>query len=128
MQLPSATEYGTAFACTLFGSRFRLTPAPKVLMPRPALRSLLACGCAVMLSACGRDDGGGRGGQAKGADVPDSLKYGGTVTVGSFGDLQSMNALVSSDNNSSQVQQYLLFMPLVKYDAELNPVPWLAER
>ncbi|HEX8209585.1 MAG TPA: ABC transporter substrate-binding protein [Longimicrobium sp.] len=95
-------------------------------MLRPTLRTVVACSCTMLLAACGREGGGGT--RAKAGDVPDSLKYGGTVTVGSYGDLQSMNALVSSDNYSAQVQQYMLFMPLVKYDAKLNPVPWLAER
>ncbi|HEX8431935.1 MAG TPA: ABC transporter substrate-binding protein, partial [Longimicrobium sp.] len=39
-----------------------------------------------------------------------------------------MNSLVSSDNNSNQVQREMLFMPLVKYNKRLEPIPWLAER
>jgi peptide/nickel transport system substrate-binding protein len=95
-------------------------------MLRPLLRHTFACAAALALAACGGD----RGGKERGAagDVPDSLKYGGTATVGAFADLQSMNALTSSDNNSGQVQREMLFMPLVKYNEKLEPVPWLAER
>lgn len=81
----------------------------------------------LLLAACG-GDGGRAGTRAAGADVPDSLRFGGTATVGSFADLQSMNALATSDAYSTQVQQYILFMPLVKYDAARRPIPWLAER
>jgi peptide/nickel transport system substrate-binding protein len=62
------------------------------------------------------------------ADVPEQERYGGTVVVATVGDLQTMNALVSSDANSRMIQQDLLFLPLVRYDAELQPAPRLAER
>jgi len=98
-------------------------------MPRSTLRTLLGCTFAVVLAACGGGDRGGSGARAGGADeVPDSLKYGGTATVGAYADLQSMNALVSSDNNTGQVQREMLFLPLVKYNERLEPVPLLAER
>jgi peptide/nickel transport system substrate-binding protein len=98
-------------------------------MPRSTLRALLGCTFAVVLAACGGGDRGGSGARAGGADeVPDSLKYGGTATIGGYADLQSMNSLVSSDNNSNQVQREMLFMPLVKYNERLEPTPWLAER
>jgi peptide/nickel transport system substrate-binding protein len=88
---------------------------------------LVALFASAALAACGGGDAGNGGGAAKADEVPDSLKYGGTVTVGAYGDLQSMNGLVSSDMNSNSIQRELLFMPLVKYDEKLNPVPWLAE-
>jgi peptide/nickel transport system substrate-binding protein len=90
------------------------------------LRFSLACTCAALLAACGGERGGGAA--AKADDVPDSLKYGGTATIGAYADLQSMNALTSSDNNSGQVQREMLFMPLVKYNEKIEPAPWLAER
>jgi peptide/nickel transport system substrate-binding protein len=61
-------------------------------------------------------------------DVPDEERYGGTVVVGGFGDLQGMNPLVTSDNNSNQIQREMLFMSLVKYDEDMNVLPYLAER
>ncbi|HEX8693339.1 MAG TPA: ABC transporter substrate-binding protein [Longimicrobium sp.] len=91
---------------------------------RAALLALLS---AAALGACNGD----RGGAARGGEddnVPEEQKFGGTVTIGAYGDLQSMNALTSSDNNSNSVQRELLFMPLIKYDEKLNPTPWLAER
>ncbi|HYJ80115.1 MAG TPA: ABC transporter substrate-binding protein [Longimicrobiaceae bacterium] len=88
---------------------------------RSALVSLLAIS---LLGACGGDRQAANGGD----DVPEEQKYGGTVTVGAYGDLQTMNSLVTSDYNSANIQREMLFMPLVKYDAQLNPTPWLAER
>lgn len=78
------------------------------------------------LAACG-DVRGGASGEEADPDVPEEDRYGGTVTVGAYGDLQSMNSLTSSDYSSGEIQREMLFMPLVKYDEDLNPVPWLAE-
>ncbi|MBA2243587.1 MAG: hypothetical protein H0W11_01400 [Gemmatimonadetes bacterium] len=79
----------------------------------------------VVLGACDAGDGE-RG--AAGGDVPEEQRYGGTVVVASIGDLQSMNGLTSSDFNSNSIQREMLFMPLVKYDENIEPLPWLAER
>ncbi|HKP73954.1 MAG TPA: ABC transporter substrate-binding protein [Longimicrobiaceae bacterium] len=93
-------------------------------MATPALRSLVVGLAAVTLGACGDRRAGG--GDAS-AEVPDSLRYGGTVTVGAYGDLQTMNSLVNTDANSASIQRDLLFMTLVSYDEHLSPVPRLAE-
>ncbi|HEX2218459.1 MAG TPA: ABC transporter substrate-binding protein [Gemmatimonadales bacterium] len=98
-------------------------------MPGLTLRaSLSALALCAFAAACSDGGAGNRAGKDDGADVPDSLKYGGTVTIGAYGDLQSMNALTSSDNNSNSIQREVLFMPLVKYNEKIEPVPWLAER
>lgn len=77
------------------------------------------------LAACGQ---GGDAGRAVAGDVPEAERYGGTAVIATIADLQSMNALTSSDNNSNSIQREMLFMPLIKYDANINPIPWLAER
>jgi peptide/nickel transport system substrate-binding protein len=74
------------------------------------------------ITACG--DAGER---ATGDAVPDSLRYGGTLVIGTYGDLQGMNALTSSDFNANSVQREMLFLPLIQYDENINPVPRLAE-
>jgi peptide/nickel transport system substrate-binding protein len=81
---------------------------------------------ALLLGAC--SDAGRTRASAPAGEVPDSLRYGGTAIVGTYGDLQTMNALVNQDANSNAIQRDLLFMTLVRYDDKLNPVPWLAER
>ena len=75
---------------------------------------------ALVLGACGRGDAGG--GSAAEA-VPEAERYGGTAVVAGFGDLQSMNSLTASDYNSNMIQREMLFMPLIKYDENINPVP-----
>jgi len=94
-------------------------------MVRHSLRRPLAgLAAALLLGACG--DTGRGGARAPAGEVPDSLRFGGTVTVGSFGDLQTMNALVNTDATSATIQRDLMFTPLVRYDEKLNIVPWLA--
>ncbi len=61
-------------------------------------------------------------------EVAEEDRYGGTAVVGSFGDLQPLLRFVSSDYDTNMIQREMLFMPLVKLDDEVNPVPWLAER
>jgi peptide/nickel transport system substrate-binding protein len=95
----------------------------------PLRHASLALFSALVLGACGGGGDASRGANADDGDsVPDSLKFGGTVSIGGYGDLQTMNSLVSSDYNSGQIQRELLFMPLIKYDPQLNATPWLAER
>jgi peptide/nickel transport system substrate-binding protein len=89
--------------------------------PVSALLALL-----VPLAIAGCD--GGTDGPGPRADVPEAERYGGTVVIGTFGDLQPMNRFVSSDYNTNMIQREMLFMPLVKFDERIEPVPWLAER
>jgi peptide/nickel transport system substrate-binding protein len=80
------------------------------------------------LLAAGACSPGVGGGPTDGAGVPEAERYGGTVVIGAYGDLQSLNPLVSSDNNSNNIQRDMLFMPLVRYDGEMRLQPYLAER
>lgn len=54
-------------------------------------------------------------------------RYGGTVVVAGTSDLESANALVAGDVMTQEVNRYLLFLPLLAYDATLDYVPRLAE-
>jgi peptide/nickel transport system substrate-binding protein len=97
-------------------------------MVRHSLRRPLAgLASSLLLAAC-TDTGGGRGTGGPAGEVPDSLRYGGTVTIGGYSDLQTMNSLVTVDATSDNIQRNLMFLTLVDYDAKLNPVPRLAER
>jgi peptide/nickel transport system substrate-binding protein len=79
----------------------------------------------ILLVACG---GMGDGGESEADAVPEAERYGGTAVIGSAGNLQSMNALVSTDYNSNNIQRHMLFMTTVGYDENINPIPYLAER
>lgn len=72
----------------------------------------------------------GCGGSERAADsdaVPDSLRYGGTVVVASLNEINSMNHFVSVDETSQELQANVLFTPLIRYDTNLTPTPYLAE-
>jgi peptide/nickel transport system substrate-binding protein len=88
----------------------------KHLAARAALLVLVLAGCTDAPGEAGFDD------------VPEEQRFGGAAVIGATADLQSMNGLVSSDAASRNVQQYVLFMPLVMFDEDLEPSPWLAER
>jgi peptide/nickel transport system substrate-binding protein len=51
----------------------------------------------------------------------------GTVFYASGADLQSINPLVTIHPLAKQVQRYVLFTTLARYDSALRPVPYLAE-
>jgi len=54
-------------------------------------------------------------------------KYGGTVVVGTIGEIaDGMNGFVSADYAASQHQAHVAMMTLVSYDDDYQPVPYLA--
>jgi peptide/nickel transport system substrate-binding protein len=58
----------------------------------------------------------------------DPSRYGGTVVIANNSDIENMNALVSGDRYTQEINRYLLFLPLLRYSAELDYEPALAER
>lgn len=80
------------------------------------------------LLACGGDGagGGGEGLQALEESVAEEERYGGTAVVASINDISDLNPLTSTDHNSNQLRMFVLFMPLLAYDENLEPVPHLA--
>ena len=60
--------------------------------------------------------------------MPPTERYGGTVVVGAAGELPGgMNAHIAAPNESLQHEIFINLMTLVRYDPELNPIPYLAE-
>jgi peptide/nickel transport system substrate-binding protein len=53
---------------------------------------------------------------------------GGTAIVAFNAEMQSFNPLVNTDQNTNEVNYYMLFTPLVQYDTAFEPRPYLAER
>ncbi|CAN5183422.1 peptide-binding protein [soil metagenome] len=80
---------------------------------------------ALFAAACGGDSGDAGG--AEGANVPEAERYGGTAVVGAIGDIPDINPLTSTDHTANQVQQFVLFTPLVRYDGDFEPQPYGAE-
>jgi peptide/nickel transport system substrate-binding protein len=58
----------------------------------------------------------------------DASRYGGTVVIVGNSDVENFNALVSSERYTQEINRYLLFLPLIRYSAELDYEPALAER
>ena len=90
------------------------------------IRVIAAAGAAAVVVACGERGDGGDGGAA--ALVADSLRDGGTAVVAFLAEPSSMNELVSFDSNSEELQNFVLFTTLIRYDERLEPVPYLAKR
>jgi peptide/nickel transport system substrate-binding protein len=77
---------------------------------------------AALLAGCGEGERA-----ADSAAVPDSLRYGGTVVVAALNEINSMNHFASTDETSQDFQGFVLFTPLIRYDENLAPTPYLAE-
>ncbi len=84
------------------------------------LVALVAC-----VTAC--IDAGDRSRENDDASVPEELRFGGTAVVGFLAEASSMNEFASNDINSDELQSYVLFTTLVRYDEDLQLVPYLAE-
>jgi peptide/nickel transport system substrate-binding protein len=54
-------------------------------------------------------------------------RTGGTVVVAAGADLDQMNSLVAGERYTQEVNSFMLFLPLLQLDADLNYVPALAE-
>jgi peptide/nickel transport system substrate-binding protein len=59
-------------------------------------------------------------------DLPEEDRYGGTVVIGSIADISDMNPLTSTDVVASEAQQHVLFLPVIHYDENLEPIPAFA--
>ncbi|MGH7458376.1 MAG: ABC transporter substrate-binding protein [Longimicrobiaceae bacterium] len=77
------------------------------------------------IAGCDRAGSSGEGG-GRFDDVPEQERYGGTAVVGAIGDIPDINPLTSTDHTANQVEQYVLFTPLITYDENFEPVPRFA--
>ena len=60
--------------------------------------------------------------------TPDDPRYGGTLVVGAVGEISDgMMSLTTADHSSTQHQEFVNLMPLIDYDEEYRPRPYLAE-
>ncbi|MDX1623090.1 MAG: peptide-binding protein [Gemmatimonadota bacterium] len=88
---------------------------------RTVCRSLVA-GVVLLSLACG--------GQERAGETPErelTPVDGGRAVVSRISDFDAFNEFVSTDYDTSQVLRQMLFMPLVKLDAEMNFEPHLAD-
>jgi peptide/nickel transport system substrate-binding protein len=71
-----------------------------------------------VLTACGTDTPGNQ---------TRERTYGGTLVVAAPADLNRANPLVTNDAYTMEVNRFMLFMPLIRYGADLEFEPYLAE-
>lgn len=95
--------------------------------PSPRLRLVVAAIAVLLLGACGGSSGTTDHEQVAGA-IPDSERYGGTAVVALGLDPPTFNGLAAIDTESMAIHQGLLSMPLLRYNEQLEPTAWLAER
>ncbi|MEE9133305.1 MAG: ABC transporter substrate-binding protein [Gemmatimonadota bacterium] len=89
-------------------------------MHRALITSLSAV---LLLSGC--RDAGDRSDREE--SISESQRYGGTAVVTSLNEVSSMNHFASIDETSQELQDFVLFMTLIRYDKALEPEPYLAE-
>ena len=80
-----------------------------------AARSLFAAVCLAVSWSCSAPDGAG----VDPAQRP--------LVLGYSAELQTLNPIVSTDQNANELIYYLLYTPLVVYDSAFRIKPWLAE-
>lgn len=59
-------------------------------------------------------------------DVPEEERYGGTAVIGTISDIPDVNPLTSTDVLAAEVRQYILFLPVIHYDENFEPIPAFA--
>ena len=91
------------------------TPLRTLEAMRTPLR-LLAVVLVLLSSACGGDGGDGGAGDGEGL-----------VVVGVPTDFDAFNPLVTTTYYAQELDNHALYTPLVQYDEQLQPMPWLAE-
>jgi peptide/nickel transport system substrate-binding protein len=75
-----------------------------------------------LLAACGGERIAG--GALDGADIPEEQRYGGTAIVATIGDIPNIGPLTSTDHTANQIQLFVLFTPLIRYNERLEAEPW----
>ena len=76
----------------------------------------------VALAAC---QGGGSAGE--GPDAEAAPVDGGTAVISRISDFDAFNQFVSTDYDTGQALRFMLFMPLVRLDEDLNYAPHMAD-
>lgn len=86
------------------------------------LRTRFAIPALALLAACG--GGGDAGGDVESVGAP---VQGGTAIVGIKSDFAGLNPVTNSALATDDVLKYMLYTPLIQYDEQFQPQPYLAE-
>jgi peptide/nickel transport system substrate-binding protein len=74
----------------------------------------------LVLAACAGDAGDRT---AAGDDLPEQERFGGTAVIGSISDIPDMNPLTATETQAAEMRQFILFVPVLQYDENFQPVP-----
>jgi hypothetical protein len=88
----------------------------------PKTRTLALTLATALLAACGSNDRGG----AAFDELPEEQRYGGTAVIGSISDIPDINPLTSTETLASEMQQHVLFLPVLHYNENFEPIPAFA--
>lgn len=88
-----------------------------------AWRFLLTIPCGLLLAACASDASRSA---LDDSEVPESDRYGGTAVIAYITDIPDVNPLTSTDVYGSELQQNILFLPVLQYDENFQAIPGLA--
>jgi peptide/nickel transport system substrate-binding protein len=73
------------------------------------------------LTGCPGDAGDGFAGREE--DVAEQDRYGGTGVIGAISDIPDVNPLTATETVAREIQQFMLFVPVLHYDENFEPVP-----
>jgi peptide/nickel transport system substrate-binding protein len=59
-------------------------------------------------------------------DVPEGERYGGTAVVAIAADIADMNPLTMTETMGQNISEFVLFVPVITYDENFEPIPALA--
>lgn len=92
-----------------------MSPREAAPNARTTVSARLRVGFLLLAWACG-------GGEERDPEA----RYGGTLVIGAPTDIADISPLTFQVQNALYIQQFVLFLPLIAYDAQLQPVPRLA--
>src|SRR5690606_26925499 len=110
------------------GNETPTTEAPELSVVPPHLHPMrksalpLFIGLALVAACGGGDD---RSTQTF-EDLPEAERFGGTAVISYISDIPDINPLTSTETLASEMQQFVLFLPVLHYDENLQPAPALA--
>ena len=88
------------------------------------IRLLGAVGLFGLVVACASQDDAAA---AADSDVPEAERYGGMAVIGANFDIDNINPITWTNGYAQELQKFVLFTPLLRYDERLAVVPYGAE-
>src|SRR5688572_25582284 len=81
----------------------------------------LLCSALLPLAGCASDSP-----ESTFDDAPEEERYGGTAVIGSISDVPDVNPLTSTETLAQELSENVLFLPVIHYDENFQPIPAFA--